>query len=59
MAHLKGGDGIRGSLKGFFYASRNEAILSDMRVTMANTVAMFKVCEVMIIDHSDVAFIHE
>ncbi|EKM50151.1 uncharacterized protein PHACADRAFT_105915 [Phanerochaete carnosa HHB-10118-sp] len=39
---LKGGDGAIGFLKGFLFASRNEAILSDMKDEMANAVEMFK-----------------
>ncbi|EKM50104.1 uncharacterized protein PHACADRAFT_213866 [Phanerochaete carnosa HHB-10118-sp] len=41
-ANLKGGHGFRGFLKGFFYASRNEAILSGMNSGLERAVAMFK-----------------
>ncbi|EKM50149.1 uncharacterized protein PHACADRAFT_200993 [Phanerochaete carnosa HHB-10118-sp] len=39
---LKGGDGVIGFLKGSLFASRNEAILSDMKDAMTDAVQMFK-----------------
>ncbi|GJE86467.1 AAA-16 domain-containing protein [Phanerochaete sordida] len=39
---LKGGSGLSGFSKGVLYASRNEAILSEMKEKMASAVEMFK-----------------
>ncbi|GJE84515.1 AAA-16 domain-containing protein [Phanerochaete sordida] len=39
---LKGGRGLRGSVKCFLYSKRNEAILTDMNRQLADALAMFQ-----------------
>ncbi|KAF7336434.1 AAA-16 domain-containing protein [Mycena sanguinolenta] len=41
MKNLKGGPGVRGFLKGFFYSSRNEKTITDMKDKLAVAIRNF------------------